>query len=123
MNLGNLKNNVSLNVIALLGYMGLLFLGYFVIVNQLIILVFHNLPFMSINTACNYYEISVYLFFIFLISSIIEFFVFKIKKLQNKKDICHKYLRIIPMWFFVTGLIIGIIAVLFYFYLWWAVTA
>lgn len=49
MNLGNLKNNVSLNVIALLGYMGLLFLGYFVIVNQLIILVFHNLPFMSIK--------------------------------------------------------------------------
>ena len=123
MNLGNLKNNVSLNVIALLGYIGLLFLGYFVIVNQLIILVFHNLPFMSINTACNYYEISVYLFFIFLISSIIEFFVFKIRKLQNKKDICHKHLRIIPMWFFVTGLIIGIIAVLFYFYLWWVVTA
>lgn len=123
MSLDNLKNNISLNVIAILGHLGLLFLGYFVIVNQLIILVFHNLPFISINTACNYHEISVYLFFIFLTLSIIESFLFKTKKLQDKKDICLKYLSVIPTWFFLTGLIAAVLAVLFYFYAWWAVTA
>ena len=122
MNSGNLKNSVSLNVVALLGHLGLFFLGYFIIINQLIILVFHNLPFISINTACNYLEISVYLFFVLLISSIVEFFVFRIKKLQNKKDIYLKYLSKIPVWFFITGLIIAVLAVLLYFYMWWVVT-
>ena len=121
--LSNLKKYISLNLISLLGYLGFAFLIYFIFINPIITYFFPKFPYISLNTACAYFAISVFLFFIFLIFFVLEFFVFKIKKLQNKKDILHKYLSLIPMWFFLIGLLIGIIAVIFYFYIWWTVTA
>ena len=119
----NLKKYISLNLISLLGHLGFSVLIYFIFFNQIITDIFSKFPYITINSACAYFTISVLLFFILLIAFIFEFFVFHINKKHNKKDIYFKYLSKIPMWFFLTGLIIGITAVIFYFYMWRTVTA
>lgn len=119
----NLKKYISLNLISLLGHLGFSVLIYFIFFNQIITDIFSKFPYITINTACAYFTISVLLFFILLIAFIFEFFLFHINKPQNKKDIYFQYLSKIPMWFFLTGLIIGITAVIFFFYMWRTVTA
>ena len=119
MKIDNIKSNISLNFIALMGYVGFLFLFYFIFFNPLMGTLFKKIPFISIETACNYLTISVYIFFILLPLSIIEFFAFGLKKSQIKRNIYVKYLSFVPNLFFVSGLIIAILAVLVYLFMWW----
>lgn len=119
----NLKKYISLNLISLLGHLGVIVLIYFVFINPVITHFFIKFPYITLNGACAYFAISVLLFFVLVIAFLIEFFIFKTDKFQNKKPAYLKYSSIIPMWFFVTGLIIAVSAVLFYFYMWWVITS
>lgn len=114
MNFNELKNNISLNLISFFGYAGFCVLIYYIFFSLIMHGKLSFFPRMTLEHACAYLTASVLLFFFFAITAIMEPFFIKILKINNKDVNLKKYLAFVPVKFFIIGLIIALLGVIFY---------
>lgn len=116
-----LKNSILLNLISFLGNLGFIVFIYSLFFSSFFHSYFSKLPDISLHTASAYLTLSVFLFFVFFALLPLECFLNKFLEFKNKKNIYIQYLSFVPNLFFISGLIIAILAVLLYFFIWWTI--
>ncbi len=112
----NLKRNISLNLISCIGYIGFAALIYYIFFS----LIMHGklpfFPLMTLEHACAWLTLCVFLFLQLSIIAIIEPFIINILKIHNKKLQLERYLPFLPEKYFAIGLIIALFGLIFYLY-------
>ena len=112
----DLKNSVSLNIVSCLGHAGFVVFVYYIFFS----LILHGkaafLPRMTLENACAYLTLSVFLFFLLTISAFLEPFFCKVLKMHNKEIGMIKYFDFLSVKSFAAGLIFALAGVCFYLY-------
>lgn len=115
--MNRLKNNISLNVLSLLGYLGIITVLYIVFCEKISEFI-PKAPYISLSKAFDFYTCFVAIFFFLLLLALLEFFVKKLRNFGYKEAFAQKHLSTVHSVFFVTGLLIVVIAVLVFISVW-----
>ncbi len=98
-----LKNNISLNLLSVLGHVGFVVLIYYLLFSRNIHDSFPFVPRITLDIFWKYLVSSAKIFILLLITATFEPFLIAILRLQKLKFALKRYFKLIPDYFFISG--------------------